>query len=181
MVTLATAGLRFDSIMQTDAGFPFRGTIEPLAEGRISNQDLANPRFILRVQRDCPIVTGAIIADPAGRRFLLADQDTSFAYNQIEYRSHRLFMMTQKVKWERETTISDTLTGLAKGIGRALVDDVWCLIERNQREFADTTMRVKEEVRQVITGAELKLGDMLDDSVVKRIDPYLGVWIAEIQ
>lgn len=181
MVSLATAGLRFNSIMQTDAGFPFSGTIEPAEEGDMPSYDFSVPRLILRVSRDCPVMTGATIVDVADRRYLLGDHDVSFAYNVIEHRTHRLFAMTDQVSWERGTTVTDTLTNLQKATGKTPLGNIWVLLERQERQFADNTLRVKEDIRRIITGTELQLGDLVDGSVVKRIDSVLGVWLAEIQ
>jgi hypothetical protein len=181
MVSLETAGLRFNSLMHRMDGLPFKGTIEPLDEGRVSSYDFSEPRFIMRVQPSSPIKTTDIILDHANRRFLVADHDTSFAYNVTEFRSHVLYPMNTQALWERQASVTDPLTNLKKGTGVQNLGQVWCLFDRIDREFIDSTVRVKEETRRVITAAAVQLGDILNKMVVKRVDPVRGVWLAEVQ
>lgn len=182
MVSLATAGRRFDSLMQTTDGLPFRGTIEPLAEREPQPYDFSEPRLLLRVQHNCPVRTGMTIIDPAGRRLLLADHDVSFQYDEFEYRTHRLFLMNREVEWKREAVVIDALTGLKKSTNEPTdLGKIWCMMERMEREYLDATLRLREETFRVVTGADIKLNDIIDGKVVKRIDINRGIKIAEVQ
>lgn len=180
-IGLNNSGRRFESLLKTVGGFPFMGDIQAADEGHVPNYDFSDPRLILRVRHLCPVNTGSMIIDPAGRRFLLADHDQASDYNQIHYRTHRLFHMNKQVTWKRETQIIDPLTKLAKGVGREPLGNPWVLIERMTREPPAGQLGVKEQVRQLITGEDIKLGDIIDDMIVKRLDTVLGVNLAEIQ
>ncbi|CCV12939.1 hypothetical protein [Mesorhizobium sp. STM 4661] len=180
-IGLDNAGRRFESMMTTVGGFPFVGDVQAMDEGKVPSYDYSDPRLILRVRHLCPVNTGSMIIDPAGRRFLLANHDAPSDYNQVHYRTHRLFHMATSVLWEREVQELDTLTKLQKGIGRQALANIWVLIERVTREPPGGQMGVKEQVRQVITNEDIQLGDIIDKMVVKRLDTVLGVNLAEIQ
>lgn len=181
MVSLKTAGLRFTSLMHREDGYPFRGTVEPLDEGRVSSYDFSEPRFILRVQPECVVKTGDLIVDPANRLFLLADHDVVYSQDVVEFRTHVLYPMNTQATWERESQTLDPLTQLPRSSGKTSLGTVWCLFDRIDREFIDATVRTKEEVKRVITSANVQLGDLLNNMVVKRVDPVRGVRLAEIQ
>lgn len=180
-IGLNNTGRRFESLMTTIGGFPFVGDVQAMDEGHVPSYDYSDPRLVLRVRNLCPVGTGATIIDPAGRRYLLGDHDTASDYNQIHYRTHRMFHMSRQVTWQREVQITDPVTQLKKGSGRALIGMPWVLIERMTREPTGGPMGVKEQVRQLITGEDIQLGDIVDDMVVKRLDVVLGVNVAEIQ
>lgn len=181
MVSLKTAGLRFDSLMYRTDGMPFRGTVEPDLEGKLIGYDFSFPRRLLRVSEDCPIKTLDMITDVMSRHYLVADHDGSFAYNEIEYRSHMLIPLTKEVTWERTTEVIDPLTKRPKGNGKASLGSIWILPERVNREQADTTVRVKDEVFTVFTNAPLELNDIVDNMIVKRVNVVRGVYLAEMQ
>jgi len=181
MVSLKTAGLRFDSLMYRADGLPFKGTVEQDLEGKLIGYDFTFPRRLLRVSPECLIKTQDIIIDDLDRRYLVADHDGSFAYNIVEYRSHMLIPLTKQVLWERETTVLDPLTKLPKSAGKAPVEDIWILAERINREQMDGTLRVKEEGFTVFTASALELNDIVDGLVVKRVNDFRGVYLAEVQ
>lgn len=180
-IGLNNAGRRFESLMTTIGGFPFVGDIQALGEAGVPSYDYSEPRLILRVRHLCPVMTGSIIIDPAGRKYLLADHDSANDYNEIHYRTHRLFHMNTHATWQRETSVLDPVTQLKKSTGRANLGPIWVLIERMGREPTAGPIGVKEQIRQVITSEEIKLGDILDGMIVKRLDTVLGVTLAEIQ
>lgn len=181
MVSLKTAGLRFNSTMYRADGLPFFGTVEPDLEGKLIGYDFSFPRRLLRVSADCQVKTLDTIRDVMERWYLVADHDGSFAYNVVEYRSHMLIPLTENVKWEREGTELDPLTKRPKSTGRQLLGMIWILPERVNREMADTTMRTKEESFTVFTGQKLELNDIINGMVVKRINVVRGVYLAEVQ
>lgn len=181
MPSLATAGLRFNSTMYRSDDMPFQGTIEPDLEGKLIGYDFSFPRRILRLSADCPVKTLDVIRDVMDRWYLVADHDGSFAYNIVEYRSHMLIPLNKNVSWQRETTTIDPLTKREKSAGVQSLGNQWVLLERVNREMADSTMRVKEETLMCFTSAEVKLNDIVDNMVVKRVNIVRGVYLAELQ
>jgi len=183
MVSLATVGRRFDSTFQRLDGLAFSGSILPADEGAVSALLFSDERLLLRVPVDCVVTTKDIMVDAFGRYFLLADHAVGQIYDTKLYRVHRLFLLNTQVPWTRVTSSTDTLTGLPKGTGTTSPGggSIWVTLEMYGREPMDNTMRLKEQVRRIITGYDIQLGDLVDGMVVKRLDKVLGVWLAEIQ
>jgi hypothetical protein len=181
MVSLKTAGLRFNSTMHRSDDLPFQGTVEPDLEGKLIGYDFSFPRRLLRVSAECPVKTLDVIRDVLGRWYLVADHDGSFAYNVVEYRSHMLIPLNKNVTWQREAKVIDPLTKREKSSGKTDLGNIWILAERVNREMADNTLRVKEESITAFTAAEVQLGDIVDNMVVKRVNVVRGVYLAELQ
>lgn len=181
MVSLKTAGLRFNSTMYRSDDMPFEGTVEQDLEGKLIGYDFSFPRRLLRVSADCQVKTLDVIRDVLNRWYLVADHDGAFARNVVEYRSHMLIPLNKNVTWQRETTEIDQLTKRERAKGKADLGNIWILAERVNREMADGTIRVKDETLTAFTAAEVKLGDIVDGMVVKRVNIVRGVYLAELQ
>lgn len=179
-ISLSNAGQRFESKFRTFEGMPFNGVLMPVPEGTVSSMDFAVPRHILRVRKNSLANTGTNIIAPNGQRYVMADHDIAVADNEVLYRTHRVFRLNKLVKWEREATITDALTGMKKGTGRALLQNLWVMDEIMQREEIDLAFRVKEQARKIITGADVHLNDIVDDMVVRRVDEVFGIKLLEI-
>ena len=180
-ISLGNVGQRFESTFKTDAGFPFPGVILPLNEGSPS-LDFITPRWVIRIRETSPVITGAVILDPANRRFLMGNADTGIADNEILYRTHILFPATHQMTWEREVSTIDPLTQLKRtSSSRQDLGTMWVMQEQIRREPLDLTMRVKEETHKVVTNMEVLLNDIVDNRIVKRIDNILGLYIIELQ
>lgn len=181
MVSLATAGTRFNSLMKTVDGVPFSGSVEQMTEGQLPSYDFSEPRLILRVNFGAPVSAGVMIFDTINRRYLLARMDTSFSRNEAEYTTYRMFFMNALVEWNRPTSTVDPLTKQPRSGARSPMGNIYVLMERVEREFQDATLRAKEETRRVISNADLKLNDLLNGFQVKRVDKVWGVTLAEVQ
>lgn len=180
-ISLSNAGQRFESTFKTEQGFPFPAALMPISEGSVPSYDFSVPRHILRVRRHCPVVTGAVVLSPDKKRYLLADHDVAVSDNEVLYRTHRVFNLNKQTLWQREQTILDPLTQMEKGTGRVTLQSIWIMDEYVQREEIDLAFRVKETTRKVITGANIRLGDILMDMSVTRIDEVLGVKLIELR
>lgn len=182
MPNLQTVGRRFETEFYTVAGYPFQGVIQPLDEGSVASYDFTEPRMIMRVRYDCPVHTGTVFADQAGRKFLMADHDIGGAHDDLLYRTHRIYRMNATVEWARQTPGGvDALTGLTKSAGKTTLGQIDAMIEVFGREDLDPSIKVREQTRRLVTNAPIQLGDMVDGMIVKRLDKSLGVWVAEIE
>jgi hypothetical protein len=183
MPSLQTVGRRFESELYTETGYPFPGVIEPLDEGAVASYDFTEPRLILRVRHDCPVVTGSHLMDPAGRKYIMANHDVGLAYDQTLYKTHRLFLCNKTVLWERDGVgTTDPLTGLKVSDGaRQNLGTIDVLIEQYGREQTDVQIRIAEQRRRLVTSSPVQLGDLIDNMLVRRVDAALGIWIAEIE
>jgi hypothetical protein len=58
---------------------------------------------------------------------------------------------------------------------------IWVGDEIEAREDIDLTFRVKEQARKIITGADIRENDILNDMIVRRVDEIMGIKLLEIQ
>jgi hypothetical protein len=181
MASLQSAARRGESLLQTETGLEFLGTIAAVDEGDVPSYDFTTPRTLLRVQPDCPVAAGIQILDVYGRRFAVANHAMAAQDNVKLYKVFRLYEMTHQVSWKRATTSNDPLTGLPKQSGKPELGPIWCAMEPFQREPIDLKLRLKEQVYRILTTASLALNDEIEGMVVKRLDTVLGVKLAEIQ
>ncbi len=180
-ISLSNAGQRFESMLKTLQGFPFPGVVMALDEGSVPSYDFSIPRHIIRVRLNSPVNVGSEVIDPAGQKYVLAEHDIATADGKALYRTHRAFSLNKQVMLQRESTVTDPLTGMAKGTGRVDIGLIWIMDEYVQREEIDLAFRVKEQVRRVVTSADVRLNDIILDMVVRRIDDALGIKLIELQ
>lgn len=182
MPSLDRINPRFANRFQTLSGRHFRGTLQPDDEGSIPSYDFTYPRLTIRVHKDEPCASGDVFTDSWGRHLLLADHDLSLTRDQKLYRVHRVFQVPTQATWMRASNTVDALTGLERtSPTRTNMGDIWIAVEIYGRETPDQGLRVSEETRRIITGAPIQLGDLVDNTPVKRLAPIFGVWLAELQ
>lgn len=175
-----TASLN-ETFFTTEAGTRFRGSLQPVNEGSQPVDTFAEPRVIMRVRRNEPVKSGDIVMDAIGRRFLVADHDEHIWNDSLMFRSHKMLRITDRLSWRRSQDTTDVVTGLKRSGTEVELGPIWCVLEVYGREQIDFGLRVAEDLRRVITGADVKLGDRIDDAIVKRIAPIFGVKVLEIQ
>lgn len=135
------------------------------------------PALTCRVERDSLLRSGHVVQLPSGDYYLVADHSKT-----IDAHTHHLFRCDRQVVWSRATTIDDPLTGLPRSDERTvLADDLWVMWERVRREFADLNPRIEQETHLLATGADVQLGDLINDMRVKRVNTALGVKILELE
>lgn len=181
MVSLGTLGQRFETTLTTEQNIPFKGTIQPIQDTKIYPDDFFYIRQILRVRPEMPAKAGMIIKDPTGQHFILGEMDQALQRDTHIYTSFVLFPATKLVLWKREETITDPLTGLEKTTGQVHdLDSLWVLIETVNRELSSQTFKTKEEAKRVITGAEVRLNDIVDNHTVRKVNATHGIRVLEI-
>jgi hypothetical protein len=177
--SLRTVSQRFAATFETSAGFRFSATLSPAEEGSAPN-DFSTPRVWLRVDPDLELNVGTEVQDPAGRWWLLADHEQSVVADQPIYRAFRAFRLTHSVSWTRAFTVTDILTGLPRSSGENTLGPLRCVMDPD-RTYRDGVLRVTPNAIQLVTGRAVLLGDKIDNRVVKRINPVLGVYLAELE
>ena len=180
-ISLETTGLRFNSTMTTVDGVPFSGTVEQMDEGRLPSYDFSEARLILRVAPTSFLRAGKHILDVPHRRWILGDYDIGFSHDNLEYKTFRMFRANSVVAWSRSVVVNDPITGQPRSNKQEAKGNIWVLMERQEREFPDSTLRVKEETKRVITSEPVKLGDTIDGMVIKRLDVVWGVNLVDVQ
>lgn len=182
MPDLQTIGRRFESTLYTAAGFPVKGVVLPNRDDAGVTFDFSEPRITIRLRHDTPVKLGEILADPAGRKYLLAVHDSNSVYDKVLYNTVLAYPINKTVKWERISGGAiDTLTGLKKSGSKQTMGTIDVLVEMMLREDMDPAIRVREETLRLITASPIQLNDIVDNMVVKRVNQARGVWVAEIE
>lgn len=177
MQLLKRTGDRFEEWFTTEAGLRFRGRLLPVADSAALTSTYADPRQALHVRVDEPLQSGTVITDPAGRKLLLANNDTRAGLRKV----FRLFLMTEQVVWKRAVTTTEPITGLAKATSLTSLGTIWVTREVYGREEADRGLHVGFDRMRILTGAAVVLNDELDGSRVTRVIKSYGVNLAEVQ
>ena len=173
---LEKASKHFTRWLVTEQGSRFRGVVQPLDEGSISITAFTEPRHVLRLSEGDPVQVGDIIVDPMDRRFLVAEHDyTPFG------RVHKLFRMTDRVSWKRPVTTTDMVTGLSRVDANQELGPIWVAVELYGREEVDRSSHIGMDRSRIIAGPAIRLNDLIDDRMVRRLVQVYGIWIAEVQ
>lgn len=160
----------------------FRGVIFPTSPTALPTSVFVLPRLGLRTRPTEPVAPRDLFRDAWGRTLLVANHDASLDAGDRVSRLYALFQMTGQVSWKRAVTVTNPVTGLlgAPGAPEEL-GPIWVSIESYTRGDNDAGLRVTTDRLRCITNARLKLGDLVNGQTVKRINPSLGITIAEIE
>lgn len=180
MPSLSSISTNFRSEFVTEDGRTILGTIYPVEVGRIPSYDFTPARQIFRTTPHSEAEAGMVITDVYDRKLLLGDLGLAAFSGSKTYKTFRLFEMNQSMHWTRETVVVDSVTGIERSSGVTDLGYIWAANELNGREELDRTLKIKEDISRVITGANLQLGDYLDNRIVRRMNIQLGVRVAEI-
>lgn len=168
-------GQRFQEIFEHENGFRFHATLQPIRDMKIYSDDYFPIRQILRVYSSSNVHAGDVIQNKLGERFLLGEYDKRDIYTGF-----RCYPVNMQVRWEREMSNLDPLTGLPKGTGRTLLGMIWVLSEIVSREERGSHIKTKEDVKRVLTGADVQLNDYLDGEKIVKLNPALGIKQLEV-
>lgn len=137
--------------------------------------EFSYPKLVGRVRRDSIVRPGHIVEIPGGSRYLCADR-----YEESGWRTFHMFQCDRKVRWTRMTTKTHALTGVKQADVETDLGEISVMWERVRREFVDLSFRISQERHLVACGADVQIGDRLDDKRVDRVSKSLGVNIAEV-
>lgn len=180
MPSLASVADNFLSDFTTSDGIPVEGTIFAAREGSTPGNDYSTARLWFRVPMDTPEVDiRTQIIDPFGRRFVLGDHDYGLAWNEPLYRIFRAIRVTPAASWTRMQKTTDTLTGLAKATTPLDMGPLYCSIEPGRSAQFDLVIHVQPNATSIVTGQDIQLGDKINGMVVTRLNPVLGILLAE--
>lgn len=179
MVGFASVGARFESTMTSELGLPFKARIQPIEDSKIYPDDFFQTRQIMRIRPHTPIVPGDVVCIGA-QRFLLGALDNAVSGDIPIYTSFQMYPCNKQVTWKRETTIPDPLTRVPRSTGLASLGNPWVLMETLVRDVRSSDIRTNEELKRVITGSLVELGDVIDGMVVKKLNITRGVRVLEV-
>lgn len=160
----------------------FRGVIFPVNPTALPTSVFVLPRLGLRTRPREPVAARDLFRDPARRVMLVGNWELPLAGDDVISRCFVLFQMTGRVSWTRRATQLDPVTRqpTASAAPQEL-GPIWVSIESYTHGNEDPGVRVPTDRLRCITGAPLQLGDVVHGKTVKRLNPSLGVTIAEIE
>lgn len=160
----------------------FRGVIFPVNPTALPTSVFVLPRLGLRTRAREPVAARDLFRDPARRVMLVGDWELPLAGDDVISRCFVLFQMTRQVSWQRRAETLDPVTRQMVARGEMVEKGpIWVSIESYTRGDNDAGLRVVTDRLRCITGAPIQLGDVIDGKTVKRLNPALGVYVAEIE
>jgi hypothetical protein len=134
------------------------------------------PKLTCRVRPNSLVKTRQVIEIPGEGKYLVGDHSQT-----AEFVTHHLYRCDRQVRWERSSTGTDVVTGLANGTTLSLVGTPWMFWERVARNTYDLTTRIEMLTYIVGTGEDVQIDDMLDGHQVFRIDRAMGLTILGVK
>lgn len=160
----------------------FRGVIFPVNPTALPTSVFVLPRLGLRTRSKEPVAARDLFRDPARRVMLVGDWELPLAGDDVISRCFVLFQMTRQVSWQRREETRHPVTNLPVATGTPVEKGpIWVSIESYTRGDNDAGLRVVTDRLRCITGSPIAVGDVVDGKTVKRINPALGVYVAEIE
>lgn len=166
---------RFGQVFTNEAGFRFTGTLQPVEDMKIYADDYFPVRQILRVFSPNTARPGEVITDSLNQRYLLGEFD-----KRDVYEGFRLYPTNRQVEWSRPATGRHPLTGEAVSGPLQAMGHIWVLSEIVSREARGAQVKVSEEVKRILTGADVQLNDLLGGERVVKLHEALGVKVLEV-
>lgn len=180
MVSLKTVGERFYIYFDVIEGGVgrVRGLLSETEQQAQPSYVFVQPRHVFRAPFPTPLKPSMVIRSPSGDVYLVGDNGPSETREGTLWQSFRLFEATGRYSWKRRETIDDSITNLKRDtMEPADMGTIWAALEPLDREVVDREMRQSFEQRRVITGADIKSGDTIDNRKVTKVDTQLGLRI----
>jgi hypothetical protein len=167
------------TIFQTDQGYEVLGLLQPVNEGQIPAYQWATPRLVFRTSPESLATAGTIIVDAFGRRLILGTHGNYQVGPDRLYKVFRIIEANKHVSWTRKTTTLDPVTKLQKKDQDIELGPIWVAVEPLGRLDGDRDVRVREDGHQIVTSADVKLNDVVDGQIVRRVQEVLGIKLLE--
>lgn len=178
MPTLRNVNRHIQQRMKTTTGMDFYGYLWTSQTRNLPDTSFVQPRRFVRVDPACNLRTGMTIVTKSGARYLCADNVDEEYRDTFVSKSFRLFLVDRQLAWERDTLITDTITGLKANQAPVLQGTIWAAVEPTGTE--NDSIRVPQHRYRVIVGEDVLVNDKLDGMVVKSVTTQLGVRICEV-
>lgn len=154
----------------------FKGVMDEPPQGMVAAYAFTEPRRLLRMRPDQRIPVGCVIKDAMENTFIVAEQGASVDV----FKSYRLFDTTGRYKWERRTTVVESITGLETDeIINQDMGMIWGVLEPQPEQF-DRQIRSSFEISRFITNKGIQTNDIINGERVTRVDNLLGVYLISL-
>lgn len=167
---------------KVDRPTEFFGSIFPINPTALPTSVFVLPRLGLRVRPGALVAARDTFRDPLDRVLLAGNWDLPLSAGIGWSRCHVLFQMTSQVSWQRRETKLDPVTRQQISNGPPVeLGPIWASVESYTRGDEDPGLRIPTDRLRLITGAPIRLNDIIDGKTVKRLNHTLGVSIAEFE
>lgn len=168
---------RFQQYFTHEKGHTLRGSIQPVEDSKIYNDDYFAVRQIIRVFSPARPKPGEVIRDTLGQHYLLGELDSRGIYH-----AYRTYPTNAQLEWTRQETEIDPLTQLEKNLGEpTFLGHLHVLSEVVVREDRGGDIKTREPVTRILTGAKVEMDDFLGGKRVTKINRALGIAVVEVQ
>lgn len=130
-----------------------------------------------QVRRQLIIPSDVIIAD--GVKYIVAEHGTGFFHDPI-YKHFKLFSVDLEKTWYTRVGVTNPITGVMEKASD--VDAGTIYISVQPKSLIEDSISIQTPQHTIITNAAVNVDDKIgDDWVVTRVDPQLGVYVAEVK
>jgi hypothetical protein len=172
---MKTSGLLWEPV-QIVGGPTTRAIIQRGLDTDRPGDQFTAPKLTCRVRPNSLLKTRQTIEIPGDGIYLVGDHSET-----SEFITHHLYRCDRQAVWQRATSGTDAVTGLANGTTMTTIGTPWVFWERVARNTYDLTTRLELITYIVATGEDVQINDILDGHQVFRIDKGLGLTILGVK
>jgi len=174
---LKNVGLKFRDKYKIMNGQTFFGQILDIPDtSRVSN--FLSARRYLRVHIGTN-VQSSNVAIIENDKYIVGEHGTGFFRNPI-YKHFKLFLVDQQRAWIRNYETEDLVTGVKKKSSELNLGVVHISVQPKS-DLQDSIL-VQTPRHTIVCDKEIKVDDKLgEDWVVTKVDPQLGLYVAEVK
>jgi hypothetical protein len=179
MVSLASVSRRFEipfRVISGGAGVVM-ATLSETDQNSQPSYVFVQPRHVLRTPTLTALKAGMVIEAPSGAPFIVGLNGPSESHIGTLWQSFRLFEPTGQYPWVKRTKVMDPIAHVLREGPPVQMGLIWAALEPMDREQSDREMRQNFEQQRMITGADVKADDLVDNRAVTKVDKQLGLAI----
>jgi len=179
MVSLSSVTDRFvtEFSLVESANGVIRGVISETDQASQPSYVFVAPRHVLRVRFPSALKAGHVVRSNSGITFLVGENGPSETQEGTLWSSYRLFETTGRYTLSRRTTTIDAITKMKTEGVQTSIGSFYAAIEPIDRVQSDREMRQDFDQSRFISAADIRVGDILDNRLVTRVDKQLGLAI----
>lgn len=132
------------------------------------------PYRVLVVRSKGLVGPGTVVQAPGGDKLLVleysTDQDWSEAY--------RAAYVPKAYRWQRRSVVTDPVSLVKRDSGMTEMGELWAYMEKPEVVMFEGSSDTKY---RLLTGEDVKAGDLIDGKTVKRVYAAMGVKAVEVE
>lgn len=161
---------QFQTMFRTQRGNKFFGELGIPSESATTTD--FRPRRTLTVSKAAMVDTGDVVSSDMGS-FVVALQAT---YSQTL--QFKCFEITHRISWSRKTDQVDPVTGMARDSYMTIIDPSLSVVVEQGGIIQN--MGIETDRYNILTGADVKVGDRLGAWIVQNRKEALGLYLLEV-